>query len=496
MSKVPEKQRALVLQGGGALGAYEVGVLKIIFDKLRLETKDDEPLFDIIAGTSIGAINATILVDYVTKRKKDNPTLSPKDCWNGAGETLEKFWKDTLAVPTPFNAQILSNGLWWKSNESSNIDNSIASQEAARRYYSTKQFFTIGVNTVFSHPKVIYDTKFFDNFPYTPPNNVWYRYNNTPLRESIESVIGKNFSLRNKPYNYENNRSITEGPRLLVVSVDVADSSSVTFDSYGKQNNEGNGYQWRTEYGHDDDKHIIRYDKGVTLDHVMASATVPITYDYQEIDGRKFWDGGVLSNTPLRELIARHKDFWKYEISKEKLEEGKWKTDLDRTDNDKVPDLEVYIINVWPSKEKNLPSDYDGVKDRYNDTRYNDKTKYDETVTSLVSDYIHLVKEIRNSAMNVFTNENEKEKFVQSIDEILKKPVQSQSKKNIDKPKENNELIFGSVELTKVVRIERQDNKDNISSKYADFTEETINELIYEGERDAKNELRIQENKT
>ena len=59
-SIIPEKQRALVLQGGGALGAYEVGVLSVLCDKLegKESYKKDEPLFDIIAGTSIGAMNA------------------------------------------------------------------------------------------------------------------------------------------------------------------------------------------------------------------------------------------------------------------------------------------------------------------------------------------------------------------------------------------------------------------------------------------------------
>ena len=42
---------------------------------------------------------------------------------------------------------------------------------------------------------------------------------------------------------------------------------------------------------------------------LMASATIPLTYDYQLIEGRKYWDGGLLSNTPLRELIGRHKSF-------------------------------------------------------------------------------------------------------------------------------------------------------------------------------------------
>lgn len=488
MSKIPEKQRALVLQGGGALGAYEVGILKTLFMKLKDENDEDTPLFDIIAGTSIGAINATILVNYVTNKKKDNPNLAPMECWDGSIEKLEDFWTNILAVPTPFNARLISDGWWWQQNESKD-NNSMATQEAARRYYSTKQFFATGVNTVFSRPEIIYDTKFFDNFPYSPPNNVWYRYNNDPLRESIESVVGKNFSLKNKPYNSEiNDNSAIEGPRLLIVSVDVEESAPVTFDSYGKLNDESKIYEWKTEYG-PDAKHTIRYDSGVTLDHVMASATIPITYDYQEINGRKFWDGGVLSNTPLRELVGRHKDFWKNEIGEEKLTKGKWKTDPKTTDNDKVPDLEVYVINVWPSKEENPPSDYDGAKDRYNDIRYNDKTKYDQTVTSLVSDYIHLVKRVRNIAVDILKNKDEKDRLARELDKILNEDVKSKSKKSNSKIKEYKDLLTGSVELTKVVRIEREDNRNDISSKFADFTLETINDLICRGEEDASKVL-------
>ena len=34
-----------------------------------------------------------------------------------------------------------------------------------------------------------------------------------------------------------------------------------------------------------------------------------------EIEGNKYWDGGILSNTPVRELISCHNTFWikKYE---------------------------------------------------------------------------------------------------------------------------------------------------------------------------------------
>ena len=55
-SIIPEKQKrgALVLQGGGALGAYEVGVLSVLCDKLegKERYKKDEPLFDIITGAN------------------------------------------------------------------------------------------------------------------------------------------------------------------------------------------------------------------------------------------------------------------------------------------------------------------------------------------------------------------------------------------------------------------------------------------------------------
>ena len=62
---IPTVQRALVLQGGGAPGAYQAGAFKALYEKLRKiigsgDNDNNEPLFDIIAGTSIGAINGAI----------------------------------------------------------------------------------------------------------------------------------------------------------------------------------------------------------------------------------------------------------------------------------------------------------------------------------------------------------------------------------------------------------------------------------------------------
>lgn len=59
--------RAIVLSGGGARGAYEAGVLSFIFNDLRRRL-DRPPRFDIITGTSVGAIHACYLAGAQTRR--------------------------------------------------------------------------------------------------------------------------------------------------------------------------------------------------------------------------------------------------------------------------------------------------------------------------------------------------------------------------------------------------------------------------------------------
>ena len=57
--------RALIFQGGGSLGAYEAGAYKAINEDLsayfRSDGRENEPIFHIISGTSIGAINAAFI---------------------------------------------------------------------------------------------------------------------------------------------------------------------------------------------------------------------------------------------------------------------------------------------------------------------------------------------------------------------------------------------------------------------------------------------------
>ena len=141
MTKVPDGQRALVLQGGGSLGAYEAGAYQALYERIsktdREKGENNKPFLNIVAGTSIGAINAAIIKSYVVET----------DTWNGSAERLNEFW-EYLSKESSFD-QMPGFTAWWDYLHN-NIHSGIASGEAARRYYSAMEFSITGVPTVFS----------------------------------------------------------------------------------------------------------------------------------------------------------------------------------------------------------------------------------------------------------------------------------------------------------------------------------------------------------
>ena len=133
-------------------------------------------------------------------------------------------------------------------------------------------------------------------------------------------------------------------PRLLLVAVDVADGIPVTFDSYPKEDG-SRKTEYGTFVGHNDKEkaigfeHVIHYNQGITSDHVIASGSFPVNFDFakievesyfpksknrnfgsgeitrKNIDGyrkeiRHFWDGGLMTNTPLMQLVLLHRKYW------------------------------------------------------------------------------------------------------------------------------------------------------------------------------------------
>ena len=141
--------------------------MKSITKADREKGEKDKPFLNIVAGTSIGAINAAIIVSYVTEN----------NTWEGSSERLNEFW-EYLSKESPID-QIPGFTDWWDYLHN-NIHPGFASGEAARRYYSAKQFAITGVPTVFSPLVPLVDTRFFD------PLNIWYRFDSEPLKRSLE----------------------------------------------------------------------------------------------------------------------------------------------------------------------------------------------------------------------------------------------------------------------------------------------------------------------
>ena len=235
-----EAHRVLVLQGGGALGAYEAGVIDVLYYWIKKDQDITNPLkrrniFDVVAGTSIGAINAAILVSFVKENNGswEGSTQKLLDFWEHVSSTpdLINYWPYWSIWPFPWDEKSWMEG--W--NRRGKTDSDIATGEAARRYYSAKEFLLHGAPNFISKPTKTNDNRFLDDiFPFG--SNIWYKYSNKPLTNSIKKFVTR-FPIATD----------VGQPRLLLVSVDVKTGTTVTFDSYSKPA-EGNREDQIREY--------------------------------------------------------------------------------------------------------------------------------------------------------------------------------------------------------------------------------------------------------
>ena len=304
--------------------------------------------------------------------------------WVYAIKKLQEFWtdKEKGLASTISQDDFAEFSGWTKWQEASKKSiQGVASAEQARRYYSVKYFFWKGSPRVHEYLEPRPDLEFYDD-----DSNKWYIHSNSRLKQTILNFA--NFPIATTFLDKDNFRQ----PRFLVFSVDAAEGEIVTFDSYeqadGSRKSEYGKY--RKEKGYE---HTINYNDGISIEHVARSGTLPEFYDYQEIDGRKFWDGGLLSNTPFRELLQAHQEYWMYAAQ-----------ERNDNDSDKIPDLEVYVVNLHPSKQPNLPTGHDGVKDRQNDITYCDRNSHhDERVAHILMDYADFATQIKNLSIDAIS---------------------------------------------------------------------------------------------
>jgi NTE family protein len=373
-------ETVLVLQGGGSLGAYECGVYKTLA-KHNIK-------FDIVSGTSIGALNAAIIAasahNYVSIK-------------NSAQE-LEAFWLELAETLIPLPAQFSSA---YFTDESRAILASMYSATYGNPKAFSPRWITSGFFFNYLQP--------FRPFPYP-------LFDIAPLKKTLSHYV--DFTKLGNP----------DRPRLIVTSTNIQTSEPVISDS----------------------KHV-----NINADHVIASAGFPFYgIAWTQKDGRYLWDGALLSNTPLREVI----------------------------DASPVVDKIVYLVNIFPHYQKELPEDMFEAWHRARDIIYTDKTDNNVRLSKVISRYLSLLKEMHDLLM-IASNIKLKEKG----DEIQSN---AKLKERFDKMElEYNKLARqrGAI-IKEIVRIERPE-KTHFLFEDADFSVATIKKLIRQGEDDTERAL-------
>jgi predicted acylesterase/phospholipase RssA len=268
-------QTVLILQGGGALGAFECGVVK------ALEERRIYP--DLVAGVSIGAFNAAIVA------------ANPRD----AGAALESFWGE-LSLDTPD-----------------------VPYEGLRRALSSLQSLAFGAPRFFR-------PRWFEPI-FTPaqfPTNWTSFYDPSPLKTTLGKYVAFN-KLKDSPV------------RLVLTAVDVETGQLAIFDSYVDE---------------------------ITPEHILASGSLPPGFPWSTIQGKHYWDGGLVSNSPLDQVV----------------EVGG------------LTGKNVYIVNLWLD-QRALPHSIPEVLARRDEILFAEKVRRNIRTWEYIDDYRQLVEEVMAS---------------------------------------------------------------------------------------------------
>ena len=390
---------------------------------------------------------------------------------------LLDFWENKYTADTFANTIFFET--FWNALKLNPFFGNISTLESARRYWSWIQLAAIpllfgGGTPNLYWPNYEYDTKFLNFIEF--PHGISYDY--TPLKRLLSQSI--NFPIKTNPTKKNQ-------PRLLLVSVDLKNcSSAVTFDSYynvGKKceictgenifkdnqeltkhlkdkhsiNTDTDGHVWYSLYGgeKEQDQHIVFYN-GINLEQVTAGSLIPQSIDHPTMidvksnKERIFWDGGLLSNTPIRELLHHHRKYWMdyYDLKKENDDDNNYDyLDSNNKTKKRVPDLEIYVVNLYPAIEKDdiIPSYKDQILDRSNDIRFHDRTVYDIKSARMVSDYIDLSYKLIDFALNIGKDDN-KGILTKLKNEIFNREV-DQSHHRMGGMRKYKDLLIGRFEV-------------------------------------------------
>jgi len=263
-SPTPFECVALVLQGGGALGAYQAGVYQ------KLLESGVEPTW--VSGISIGAINSAIIAGNPREQRVAR---------------LREFWElvSTASDGVP--------GDQWTT---------FALADPMRVWLNQLAAGRVLVNGVpgFFEPRL--PPPYFS----TSGTGATSYYDTAPLRATLERLV-----------DFE--RINARETRLSIGAVNVRTGNFAYFDNATER---------------------------IRPEHVMASGALPPGFDAVEIDGERYWDGGMVSNTPLDWVLSARSGL----------------------------DTLIFQVDLW-SARGDVPSDLASVATRMKEIQYSSRTR-------------------------------------------------------------------------------------------------------------------------
>lgn len=346
------------------------------------------PKIDIVAGTSIGGVNAAIIAGS----KSDHPE-----------ESLEQFWLELAENSSRFD---FTDGV---PAQLALLDSWAINQNGAMHNNNPKSIISFYHSAACGNPKMFvprwHPAYALKDPLFLMPQKWTYIYDHSPLAKTLDGYIDY---ARLMPGGQPTSR-------LLLTAVNVMTSEPLTFDS-SKQK--------------------------ITAKHVLATSAYPLYFfPWVEIEkGLYCWDGGLLSNTPLREVI----------------------------DASPVVDKKVIVVENYPKTIESLPKNIPEVMHRARDIIFSDKTLHNVRMSKVISRYLRFIDELYQVV--------EKHTDPSKLDSETRRKIREKYKKF---------KMERGAEIKSIRYITREEKYPHVYEN-ADFTVEIIKNSIREGESRAK----------
>jgi predicted acylesterase/phospholipase RssA len=247
----------LVLSGGGARGAFQVGVYERLLRDPRFA---DGPV--VLSGTSAGAINAALIAAGRTPRE------------------MMRFWNGIADDPP-----VVASPLFFSSLMRSVMR--LAVKELPRWLWPTQTWLPFARRA----------------------RNHWPPQLGSGLAMLVEYLLTSRFELISDLLEGVREPFLASTARLRERLVEEFDGEIVPASRHRLAVNTVDAHSGRivryvtrhTPHTRPPDYLIV---DAITVDMVLASASIPLLFPTVEVEGRWLWDGGLLVNTPLAPVVA------------------------------------------------------------------------------------------------------------------------------------------------------------------------------------------------